>query len=267
MATSGSPSFLAYAAGRDNLLRRIVTGLSTDERFAAVWLTGSFGPGEQDTVSDLDLSVLTTPTGCELLDDTALRGGTSEVRKLLLEQFGAPVIIHENPYNAPPGSSFSVVVYRDGRYTVDWTLFPPTQGHRPFDSLLLFDHAGVAVLPAVAPTDGPALSARLKERWAFFWMMALVTAKYWLRRDEVLVVVMLDQLERIAEDIQRLVSHEPPRYRAASRLALPRSLQDQSASLQRVCAGVDGLQSRVEAVTTSRVRNGQSAVEALMRLG
>jgi len=170
-------------------------------------------------------------------------------------------------YNAPPGSSFSVVVYRDGPYTVDWTLLPAGQDQRPFDSFLLFDHLGVAVLSAVAPTDGPALSARLEERWSFFWMMALVTAKDWLRRDEVLVVVMLDQLERIAEDIRRLVSHEPPRYRAASRLDLPRSLQEQAASLERVCTGVDRLLPQVAAVTTFPVRSGQSAVETRMRLG
>ncbi len=267
MTTSGYLAFPAYAADRDNLLRRIVAGLSTDERFGAAWLTGSFGRREQDAVSDLDLSVLTTPADRELLDDTALRGGTSGMRKRLFEQFGVPVIIHENPYNAPPGSSFSVVVYRDGPYTVDWMLLPTGQVQRPFDSFLLFDHLGVAVLPAVAATDGPALPARLEERWAFFWMMALVTAKDWLRRDEVLVVVMLDQLERIAEEIQCLISHEGPQYRSASRLALPRSLQDQAASLQRVCAYVDRLLPQVEAVTTSPVQSGQSAVETLMRLG
>lgn len=267
MAATKFPALSAYAAGRDALLRSLVAGLSTDKRFAAAWLTGSFGRSEQDDVSDLDLSVLTTPVGSELLVDTALRGGTSGARRLLFEQFGVPLVIHENPYNAPPGGSFSAVVYREGPYTVDWALLAPAQPQRPHDSLLLFDHGRVAVLPPSDATHAPALSARLDERWSYFWMMALVAAKYWLRRDEVLVVVMLDQLERVAEEIRVLAFQEPPRYRAKSHLPLPRSRQEQGVALQRVCGYVDGLLPQVTAVTASLVESGEPAVEALVRLG
>lgn len=47
-----------YAAARDRLLVQIVETLSADPRFTAAWLTGSFGRGTGDDVSDLDLNVV-----------------------------------------------------------------------------------------------------------------------------------------------------------------------------------------------------------------
>ena len=44
-----------YAHNRDRLFQRILTYLQTDERFVAAWLTGSFGRGEEDNLSDFDL--------------------------------------------------------------------------------------------------------------------------------------------------------------------------------------------------------------------
>src|SRR5690349_1264163 len=43
------------AAMRDAILARIVEKAATDERVVAAWLTGSFGRGEDDAWSDLDL--------------------------------------------------------------------------------------------------------------------------------------------------------------------------------------------------------------------
>lgn len=46
-----------YARERSTLLDRIVQLLEADHRVAAAWLSGSFGRGEADDWSDLDLHV------------------------------------------------------------------------------------------------------------------------------------------------------------------------------------------------------------------
>ena len=53
----------AHAALRDDLLRQTVAALAEDGRFVAAWLAGSFGRGEADAYSDLDLvAVVAAPT-------------------------------------------------------------------------------------------------------------------------------------------------------------------------------------------------------------
>lgn len=71
----------------------------------AARLIGSFGLGEQDAVSDLDPNLLKADAGGALLADLAVRGGTTAARRALFEQFADPLVIHENPLNAPGGSS------------------------------------------------------------------------------------------------------------------------------------------------------------------
>ena len=47
-----------YASNRNKLLEDITQVLKEDHRFVAAWLTGSFGRGDADKVSDLDLTVV-----------------------------------------------------------------------------------------------------------------------------------------------------------------------------------------------------------------
>jgi len=47
-----------YQNNRDGLLSTIVETCSNDERFVAAWLTGSYSQGNEDTVSDLDWTLI-----------------------------------------------------------------------------------------------------------------------------------------------------------------------------------------------------------------
>jgi predicted nucleotidyltransferase len=74
----------AYARQRDDLLARIVGVLDSDQRVRAAWLSGSFGRGEADAWSDLDLHVA--------LDDDELVGFRA-ARRDLYAQVGRPVLV------------------------------------------------------------------------------------------------------------------------------------------------------------------------------
>ena len=61
-----------YAAQRDDILRRITAALDADERISAAWLLGSFGRGEADEWSDLDLHVAVRDDALETLLDNRM---------------------------------------------------------------------------------------------------------------------------------------------------------------------------------------------------
>ena len=64
-----------YAQARERLLERIAAGLAADRRFMAAWLSGSYGRGEQDAVSDIDLSEAKTGKSRELGNSRGLQTG------------------------------------------------------------------------------------------------------------------------------------------------------------------------------------------------
>ena len=57
----------AYASARESLLAQVIESLSADDRFFAAWLTGSYGRGEADEVSDLDLTLVVADSVAETL--------------------------------------------------------------------------------------------------------------------------------------------------------------------------------------------------------
>lgn len=255
-----------YKAGRDTLLRRLDHDLRADERFAAAWLTGSVGRGEEDAVSDLDLSVVVRPTTSNLLERTASIDGPAPARMSLFQQFGRPAIIHENPHNAPSGGTFSVVVYQDGPYFVDWMLIPQSTAVRPEESRLLFDHVGISLAPPTPVGSEIERAAGLAERVAFFWMMAATTVKYLFRGDDAYFIIMMDQLQRIATDIERLVRGEPPRFTRGSAIDLPISLRERQDAVRVLCDRVDALTPRLETMGIEGFPSARSVIGALLAL-
>jgi predicted nucleotidyltransferase len=206
----------AYAAARAALLEMIAADLQADERIAAAWLYGSYGRATQDCVSDIDLYVVVA-AGWEgelcarLADDASgslTAGTTHPARRALFTRFGAPLNIHENQHNAPPGGSFSAVLYREPGLIVDWMLVPQAAAHRANDTRLLFDRVGVAVEPAPEAVTADNRPAALAERGAFFWMMAMVTAKYIYRGEALAVSNFLEMLADTLDDIIGLVGSE-----------------------------------------------------------
>ena len=211
----------AYQTARDQLLAKIIDTLHNDDRFVAAWLTGSYGRGEIDAVSDLDLNVVVG--AADAVDLCArpqmVQAGTTHPRLGLISQFGQPVIIHENHFNAPANGSFTFVLYADNALMIDWTLIPQAQAQRPQMAQLLFDKIGIAVQPIAEP-DAAQCHDILAEKTAFFWMMLAVTAKYMVRQDAVKVQGFLDILHHLLQDIEHLLDGQGLHYRRGSLMEL-----------------------------------------------
>ncbi|MGH2600074.1 MAG: hypothetical protein ACRDJ9_11905 [Dehalococcoidia bacterium] len=162
------PDLAALAGKRDGLLDRITRTLEVDARVAAVWLSGSFGRGEDDAWSDLDLHVA--------VQDEHLDTFLTE-RPALYALVGRPVLIQgEMPSDAMIGARFQLVLYA-GPVEVDWNIGPLSQAERPPASRLLFDHAGIPMIrpPSLTPEER---RARATERLTFFWAMAPIAVKF-----------------------------------------------------------------------------------------
>jgi predicted nucleotidyltransferase len=126
-----------YGRRRDALLDRITAVLGADPRVRAAWLAGSFGRGQADAWSDLDLHVAVA--------DAALPAFLVE-RPALYARVGRPILVQpEISSNSQPGGRFQLVLY-DGPVEVDWNIGPLGQARRPIASRVLFAHVPVPVL-------------------------------------------------------------------------------------------------------------------------
>lgn len=96
------PDLARYALARDALLARIVDLLQADRRVGAAWLSGSFGGGEADVWSDLDLHIA--------VEDAAFSAFLKE-RPALYEGVCRPLLIQpEIPSNAVLGGHFQLII-------------------------------------------------------------------------------------------------------------------------------------------------------------
>ena len=197
-------SLESYRESRAALLARIVTELSNDERFAAAWLTGSYGRNEEDEVSDLDLRLVVTEPYSEVLcrRQEQVSHRTTQERFELFSRFGVPALIHENNNNAPEGGTFTFVLYADSAVMIDWILIPLRGAKRLDPSRSLFDKVGI---PLASPEVEAVEQSRkfVAEQWAFFWMMTAVTIKYIIREDLVFVQNWLEHLHGLVREIER----------------------------------------------------------------
>lgn len=240
----------AYVTQRDALLATIVETLSEDERFVAGWLTGSFGRGEQDALSDLDLTLVVTesylPTLCDRPWQVA--GKTTAERQALFSTFGQPAIIHENNNNAPEGGTFTFVMYRQTAAVVDWILRPEGTAQRPRDSHLLWDRIGIPLTAAASPLNLEQRAREASEIVAFFWMMAAVTTKYINRNESILVNMWLRQLHRLGNEVEGRVNDDPRLYDSGATIPLQPTRQDQLATLYQACERMLALMPDVVAI-------------------
>jgi hypothetical protein len=231
-----------HSAERDRMLAAAVEMLAADERFVAAWLSGSFGRGDDDALSDIDITVVVAG---DLVDQLCRRdhqvgAGTTPERLAVLRSVGEPAIIHENHFNAPSGGSFTACVYASG-IVFDWVIIPVANAVRPAETRLLFDTVGI---PDQVP--GPTLTdleraQRLAEQVAFFWMMIVPTSKARLRGDSIDFHEMLDMLYRVADGVERLLKDEPPRYLRGSRAPFARTTVEQQDAVKAVCERMDNL--------------------------
>lgn len=150
-----SVSLETYRRNREVLLTSIMTDLSADERCVAAWLTGSYARQNADEMSDLDITVvIASPYSDDLCArQEQVSHKTTNERLAFFSKFGEPALVHENNNNAPPGGTFTFVLYKDSALMVDWILVSQHNIQRPFHSLLLFDRAAIPTPPAPATED------------------------------------------------------------------------------------------------------------------
>lgn len=258
-----------YAAERGRMLEEVVRFLRGDPRFPAAWLTGSFGRGEDDPLSDVDLSVVVVDRARERLcaRPWQVGAGTTAERLALVRSIGQPVVVHENHHNAPAGGSFTHVVYAGPGVGVDWTLVPQSEARRPPASRLLFDGAGIPLQAPARAESRDERAAAAAERVAFFWMVAFPAAKAALRRQPVEFHLLLDLLHGTMRDVERLVRGEPPRDRRRSGAPFATTYGAQAAAVRRLCGRLVELGPDLVALGATVPVPPVAAVDALLSVG
>lgn len=156
------------AARRDAVLLRIVDRVAQDDRVVAAWLTGSFGRGEDDAWSDLDLHLA--------IEDASLEEWWRE-REALYDEIAPPLFVQpEKPSNAQAGGHFQLVSV-PGPVEVDWNVGPVSLATRPSTSRMLVARREIPIAPN-PPLDAEARRQRLQRETDFFWAMTPIAVKY-----------------------------------------------------------------------------------------
>lgn len=126
---------MSLTAAREQFLDRALGRLASDERIAAVIISGSTGRGEADEWSDLDLNVV--------VDDEVSPEYLSH--PYAAEQFGDLVLWVDCSFNAVPGGSMSFARYASeaGLVMVDWNASPLSTAHVTAGSRLLWSRPGL----------------------------------------------------------------------------------------------------------------------------
>ena len=196
---------------RSDLLDRIVAVLRDDRRVRADWLSGSVGRGDEDALSDLDLSVV--------VSDESI-GEFVANRRFFAAQPALPVLLMDNLANAPDDGAYLLVSYpgEAGPQQVDWFWQGESQTRVPDDAKVLFDDAGLSLIPGDewrrqshrppgSPLEANALVGDLlTHKIVFFWSMSVVVAKYIARRDGETVARMTRLIARTLSEAARLFS-------------------------------------------------------------
>jgi len=258
----------SYRDHRDKFLSEVVGILSKDERFVAGWLTGSLSRNDADSVSDIDLSLVVSDeysaSLCSKLESVSAR--TSPERFSLMSQFGTPALLHENNNNAPDGGTMTFVLYTNSAVMVDWVLVPQSKAKRPYDSKLLFDKVGIPASSLPRSEDLEQRKKSVAEKWAFFWMMTVVTIKYIIRDDGVFVTQWSEHLYSLVREIERQIDGEPWSYTRGSLSRLQRTRGEQIESLRKLCQRMQDLKLKVAQFTESEPLLPSTEIETLFSL-
>jgi predicted nucleotidyltransferase len=230
-----------YAHNRDALLQHILTFLQSDERFVAAWLTGSFGRGTEDNLSDFDLRVVVADAyvaslcSCEPNATTRI---SSEARLTLYKQFGEPLVLREDASfpSDGEGGCFNHVVYRETAMTVDWVLIPRATAKIPSEECHpLFDKVGLPMRPPLVAENLEERIAQASRDIGFFWLMTNIGIKYMLRGNTVALYGFLGATYYTLQEVKRLVAGEPQRYNHGSIKTLAITSQEQVVLIRQLC--------------------------------
>jgi predicted nucleotidyltransferase len=259
-----------YRQSRDDLLAQIAAVLSADNRFVAAWLTGSYGRGDADEVSDLDIRVVVAEPHSRVLchRHEQVSHETTAARLELFSKFGKPALIHENNHNAPQGGTFTFVLYAGSALMVDWVMVPQEGVARPFESLLLFDKGNLPVSSPPVPEQVEESRKAVAEVWAFFWMMTAITIKYTIRGDLVFVQNWLEQLHGLVREIERRLERKTWQevYVRGSFSNLQPTREKQIESLRQLMNRMQSLEPEIADFTGSELAAPLTEIEALLSL-
>lgn len=257
-----------YSKNRESLLTHITQELSSDERFVAAWLTGSYGRNDTDEVSDLDINVVVDTPHSEILcaRQNEVSHKTTKERFELFSKFGKPALIHENNHNAPEYGTFTFVLYSGSALMIDWVMMPQVNAARPFQSVLLFDKGNIPVSSPPAPEELEESRKRVAELSSFFWMMTAVTVKYMIRKDDVFVAHWLENLHGMIQEIERRINREPREYTRGSLSELQPTREKQIESLRKICKRMQELKPKIVEFTESEPLMPLIEIETLLSL-
>ena len=246
-----STCIASYVAARTDLLAHITSTLQNDQRFVAAWLTGSFGRGEQDDISDLDIRVIVADDYSEALCAQPWPHGarTTDERLALFALFGTPSVIYDAHGNAPEGGTFTYVLYENG-LNVDWMLVPQAKARRATDTVLLFDKVGILFEPTPEPESLEQRITTASDTTAFFWMIAASSLKdlYPSRYDAVNFHMLLDWLHNALHDVQRAVDGTPWKYHSGAYAKLAPTRRELIAAHRTLCNRMLALMPEVERI-------------------
>jgi len=231
-----------YAHNRDAFLQRVQAFLQNDERFVAAWLTGSFGRGAEDNLSDFDLRVVVADRYVKSLcscGPNATTRITSEDRLTLYKQFGEPLVLREDASfpSDGEGGCYNHVMYRETATTVDWVLIPQATAKIPSEECrLLFDKVGLPMKPPPIAESLEDRATQASRDIGFFWLMTAIGIKYMLRGDTVALYGFLGSTYYALQEVKRLAAGEPQRYAHGSIKTLATTPQAQVALIRQLCA-------------------------------
>lgn len=261
-------SLKSYCEDRDSLLTRISETLSKDERFIAGWLTGSISRNEEDSLSDIDLSLVVSDKHsdslCRRLEQVSAQ--TSPDRYTLFSQFGTPALIHENNNNAPEGGTFTFVLYAESAVMVDWILMSQSKAKLPLKSQLLFEKVDIQMAPPAEPEDLERSKKSVAEMWAFCWMMTAVTIKYIHRDDGVFAAEWIEHLHSLIYEIEQRLNEKPWGYTRGSLSKLQPTREKQLESIRELCSRMLELKLRISEFIGSEPLTPISEIDNLFLL-
>lgn len=239
---------MAYVQARSDLLERITRVLRGDERIVAAWLAGSFGRGEENWLSDLDVHVVVSDAFSASLCATPWgeAARTTAERLALFSQFGAPGLIFERLQHANhDGGILTNVVYQESAQSVDWLLIPQAKAHRESASLLLFDIVGIPELPAPEPERLEQRIERAARQVGFFWIIACGSARALAARRFALFAAYLIELEQALQGVKAALRGEPAPFVKSTDRQMSVTHAGCAALLREVCDEMESLMPQV----------------------
>lgn len=174
-STRTTDALREHREDRAVLLASLTDSLQADPRVSAAWLHGSFGRGEADDLSDLDLWVAVS--GLPVAEAAAMFSGHAALADSLI---GAK----QSFDIAPPGGGFLASQHegRRGSLEIDWSWQPQSALSLPAQAKVLLRPSGQNPLAAVPSLPGVKLDRGIGESpvegglW-FTWLMIGVAAK------------------------------------------------------------------------------------------